>query len=86
MSSRRGSFRALRSRRKRLVQPILENLETRLVLSGLSNLINLNLQVFHVPSTHTAGSKTSPTGILPLDGGSSAPVGYVPQQLRQHTD
>ena len=82
MSSQPRVFRALRSRRKRLVQPILENLETRLVLSSSSTSINLNLQEFHAPGTYPAGLTPSPLGILPQDNGFSFPVGYVPQQVQ----
>ncbi len=82
MSSQRRSFRVLRSRRKRLVQPILENLETRLVLSSSSTSIHLNLQEFHAPGTYPAGLTPSPLGILPQDNGFTFPVGYVPQQIQ----
>ncbi len=82
MSSQQRSFRVLRSRRKRLVQPILENLETRLVLSSSSTRIDLNLHEFHAPGTYPAGLTPSSLGILPQDNGFTFPVGYVPQQIQ----
>jgi len=58
----------------------LENLEPRLVLS-VNPHVQLNLMEFHDPSRIPPGVTPSPLGILPLDGGTSFPVGYTPDQL-----
>ena len=81
MSFRQRSIRAHGPRRRRLVQPILEKLETRLVLSSTSTSIQLNYREFHAPGTNPAGLTPSLRGILPQDNGFDFPVGYEPQDI-----
>jgi len=66
---------------KRSLRPLLENLETRLVLSVRPHL-NLNLIEFHDPARMPAGVTPSPMGILPLVGGLPFPIGYGPQDIQ----
>ena len=82
MSSRQTSIRAHRPRRRRLVRPILENLENRLVLSSSPTSIQLNFREFHAPGSKPAGLTPSLLGILPQDNGFDFPVGYEPQQIQ----
>ncbi len=80
MSTRQRSRRYRSPVRKRCLQPVLENLENRLVLSVRSN-INLNLTVFHDPTRIPASETPSATGILPLVGGLPFPIGYEPSDI-----
>jgi hypothetical protein len=78
MSSRLRRPRAVRPRRERSAQLLLESLENRLVLSNLQP----TYREYHAPGTYPSWMTPSPLGILPFDFGSPTPVGYTPQQIR----
>ncbi len=59
---------------------MVEAVESRVLLA--SSLVSLNFHEFHSSLTSTSSSSASPLGILPLDNGSLAPVGYTPEQIR----
>ena len=71
-------WHGLRPRRKRSSPPMLEDLESRVVLSLLMPII--------VPRSVPAGPQyaacQSASGTTPLDFGSPTPVGYTPAQIR----
>ncbi len=77
--SSRPRRRCVRPLRTSLVKRVLENLESRVVLSPAT--IRPILHVYHAPGSYPAGLTPSPAGILPMDDGNPDPVGYTPPQI-----
>ena len=73
MSTRHRSDRNRRSRGKRSLHPLLENLEIRLTMTVGPHL---NLLEFHDPSGIPSGLTPSAMGIVPQVNGLSLPAGY----------
>ena len=78
MSSRSGRPRFVRSRRAHITRLLLEDLENRLVLSG----IQPTYREYHAPGSYPSWMTPGRFGVLPFDLGSPSPVGYTPQQIQ----
>ncbi len=79
MYTRRYTRRPRRVRVTLPLLPLIESLETRLVMTVTPYL---NLMEFHTPAHIPAGMTPSVKGILPLVNGLPYPVGYAPQDLQ----
>jgi subtilase family serine protease len=79
VSKPKSNARHRRLRSRRSLQPLLENLEVRLVLAVKPHL---NLMEFHDPRRIPAGLTPSAMGILPEVNGLPFPVGYEPIDIQ----
>ena len=78
----RALHRSLRSRcrRKRLIQPILEGLENRLVLSTLPGVVAPTYVLYHPPGPGGAGGTAG--SLTPYGTAIPAAAAFSPQQLQ----
>ncbi len=60
--------------------PAVESIESRVLPA--SSVVSFSFHEYHANLPNKPGDNPSPMGILPLDNGSLAPVGYTPQQVR----
>ncbi len=77
----RSQWHRLVPRRNRSTESILEHLESRVVLSP-AVAVQPIIEIHHPAGRDPSGLTPGPAGALPLDFGSSTPVGYTPSQIR----